>query len=59
MLTFALTNGYLGTLAMMFGPVTLRPADKEAGGSLMVFFLTLGLTLGVWTGNLLDYLEPN
>jgi len=54
MFAFALSNGYLGTLAMMYGPVPLKPQDKEMGGTLMVFALTIGLTGGVWLGKLID-----
>ena len=58
MAAFALTNGYLGTLAMMFGPAKLAPADKETGGSIMVFMLTVGLTAGVWAGKALNEFLP-
>lgn len=54
MALFALSNGYLGTLAMMFGPAKCRPADKETAGTIMVFLLTCGLTAGVWCGKLID-----
>ena len=46
---------------MMFGPAPLAPADKELGGTLMVFCLTFGLTAGVWSGFALEklpFLQP-
>lgn len=52
----ALSNGYLGTLAMMYGPARVGVADKERAGSVMVFFLTTGLTSGVWMGLLFNKL---
>jgi equilibrative nucleoside transporter 1/2/3 len=51
-----LSNGYVGTLCMMFGPDAVEVKDKESAGTMMVFFLTSGLTAGVWTGTLIDYL---
>jgi len=54
MAAFALTNGYCGTLAMMFGPEDVEVRDRERAGTMMVFFLTTGLTAGVWMGTALD-----
>lgn len=54
MIGMALTNGYFGTLAMMYGPERVGVKDKEQAGTVMVFFLTAGLTSGVWTGVLLN-----
>eukprot|EP00742_Colponemidia_sp_Colp-10_P001687 GILJ01001808.1.p1 GENE.GILJ01001808.1~~GILJ01001808.1.p1 ORF type:complete len:449 (-),score=62.99 GILJ01001808.1:160-1506(-) len=51
---FSLTNGYFGTLAMMFGPNRVANKDKETAGTVMVFFLTAGLTLGVVSGMFLS-----
>jgi len=56
MILFSLSNGYVGTLAMMFGPDLVNNQNKEIAGTLMVFFLTFGLTVGVWTGTGIDYL---
>uniref|UniRef100_A0A7S1CGA6 Equilibrative nucleoside transporter 1 n=1 Tax=Bicosoecida sp. CB-2014 TaxID=1486930 RepID=A0A7S1CGA6_9STRA len=50
----ALTNGYFGTLAMMYGPANVDAVNKERAGTIMVFFLTAGLTAGVWTGVLFN-----
>eukprot|EP01137_Pigoraptor_chileana_P017577 Opistho-2@75857 len=46
MIVFATTNGYLGSLAMMYGPAQVPQAEKEVAGTMMVFALTLGLGLG-------------
>jgi len=54
MAAFALTNGYCATLAMMFGPEDVEVRDRERAGTMMVFFLTTGLTAGVWMGTALD-----
>jgi len=55
---FALTNGYLGTLAMQFGPEMVQPQDRERAGAVMVTMLTVGLTLGVWSGNAINAFAP-
>lgn len=49
---FAISNGYIGTVTMMAGPDLVPHQDKERAGTLMVFMLTGGLTLGVWTAKL-------
>jgi solute carrier family 29 (equilibrative nucleoside transporter), member 1/2/3 len=54
MAVFALTNGYQGTLCMMFGPQDAAAANKERAGTIMVFFLTCGLTVGVLTGTVIN-----
>ncbi|XP_077381200.1 peroxisomal ATPase PEX6 isoform X2 [Festucalex cinctus] len=46
MLLFAFTNGYLASLAMCFGPKKVLPHEAETAGSIMAFFLSLGLALG-------------
>lgn len=54
----ALSNGYLSTLAMIYGPARLKGApgvtvaDEEIAGSVMIFCLTFGL----FTGSMLSYL---
>ncbi|XP_077437266.1 equilibrative nucleoside transporter 3 [Vanacampus margaritifer] len=40
------SNGYLGTLPMIYGPKVVPRELAEATGVLMSFFLTLGLTVG-------------
>lgn len=50
----ALSNGYCGTLAMMYGPARVDAINKERAGTIMVFFLTAGLTGGVWLGVLFN-----
>ncbi|XP_069466831.1 equilibrative nucleoside transporter 3 isoform X2 [Ambystoma mexicanum] len=41
-----LSNGYLGSLAMMYGPKVVPKELAEAAGIMMAFFLNLGLALG-------------
>ncbi|XP_078387060.1 equilibrative nucleoside transporter 3-like [Cetorhinus maximus] len=41
-----LTNGYLGTLPMIYGPRIVPKELSEPTGVVMSFFLTLGLALG-------------
>lgn len=41
-----LTNGYLGTLPMIYGPKVVSRDLAEATGVVMSFFLTLGLAVG-------------
>lgn len=43
---FAFSNGYLASLCMCFGPKKVKPAEAETAGSIMSFFLCLGLALG-------------
>lgn len=56
MAAFSITNGYGGTLAMMFGPDMVSAKNKERAGIIMIFCLTFGLTTGVWTGVILGKL---
>jgi len=44
---FAVSNGYLGTLAMVYGPSRVDPEELQVAGSTMAFFLNLGIFLGV------------
>jgi len=41
-----LSNGYLGTLPMIYGPKVVPRELAEATGVVMAFFLTLGLAVG-------------
>ncbi|XP_033881169.3 equilibrative nucleoside transporter 3-like [Acipenser ruthenus] len=41
-----LSNGYLGTLPMIYGPKMVQKELAEAAGVVMSFFLTLGLAAG-------------
>ena len=50
MLSFALTNGYAGSLCMIYGPKYVsNNKDAERAGSLMAAMLGLGLLLGAAT----------
>lgn len=46
---FALSNGYLGSLCMMYGPTLIDSKYAETAGTMMAFFLSLGLGLGAAT----------
>ncbi|KAI3353571.1 hypothetical protein L3Q82_020093, partial [Scortum barcoo] len=46
MAAFAFSNGYLASLCMAYAPQLVRYKDCETAGSLMTFFLVLGLALG-------------
>lgn len=46
MLLLGSTNGYWGTLLMMYGPSSVNGEDMEWAGSTMLLFLVIGLTSG-------------
>ncbi|XP_070777228.1 equilibrative nucleoside transporter 1-like isoform X2 [Enoplosus armatus] len=46
MILFAFSNGYLASLCMCFGPKNVLPHEAETAGTIMAFFLSLGLALG-------------
>ncbi|NP_001083327.1 uncharacterized protein LOC398868 isoform X1 [Xenopus laevis] len=46
MILFALSNGYLASLCMCFGPKKVGVHEAETAGAIMAFFLSLGLALG-------------
>uniref|UniRef100_H3CAL8 Solute carrier family 29 member 2 n=1 Tax=Tetraodon nigroviridis TaxID=99883 RepID=H3CAL8_TETNG len=46
MAAFSFSNGYLATLCMAYAPQMVRGKDSETAGSLMTFFLILGLAVG-------------
>ncbi|KAI5611549.1 equilibrative nucleoside transporter 1 [Silurus asotus] len=46
MIVFSFSNGYLASLCMCFGPKKVAQHEAETAGSIMVFFLSLGLSLG-------------
>jgi len=56
MTLFAFSNGYFGTLAMMFGPIEVLPHEKEMAGNIMTFFLILGIFIGSHLSLLILYL---
>jgi len=39
MVLFAITNGFLGSVAMMIGPVDCEKHEKEKAGIIMVCFV--------------------
>ncbi|NXT30577.1 S29A3 protein, partial [Syrrhaptes paradoxus] len=41
-----LSNGYLGTLVMVYGPKIMPKELAEAAGVVMTFYLMLGLAVG-------------
>nr|XP_057928938.1 equilibrative nucleoside transporter 2-like [Doryrhamphus excisus]XP_057928948.1 equilibrative nucleoside transporter 2-like [Doryrhamphus excisus]XP_057928956.1 equilibrative nucleoside transporter 2-like [Doryrhamphus excisus] len=56
MALFAFSNGYLASLCMAYAPQLVRHKDCETAGSLMTFFLVLGLALGASMSFLLEML---
>ncbi|XP_012679115.2 equilibrative nucleoside transporter 1 [Clupea harengus] len=46
MIFFAFSNGYLASLCMCFGPKKVPSHEAETAGSIMAFFLSLGLAFG-------------
>ncbi|KAK3751849.1 hypothetical protein QZH41_009669 [Actinostola sp. cb2023] len=46
MALFGVSNGYLGSLCMMYGPGLVEPKDAETAGTMMAFLLITGLGLG-------------
>ena len=59
MALFAWTNGYCGTLSMMFGPTRVTDREKETAGAIMGFALNLGIWAAVQFAVLVDYLMLN
>lgn len=55
MVFFALSNGYLSTLCMMYGPMNAIKEDEETAGALMPFFLAVGLSAGSFFSFLLSH----
>lgn len=46
MVLFAISNGYLGSLCMMYGPSMVEPEHAETAGTMMAFMLIIGLGVG-------------
>ncbi|KAH0622602.1 hypothetical protein JD844_025034 [Phrynosoma platyrhinos] len=46
MIFFSISNGYLASLCMCFGPKKVLSHEAETAGTIMAFFLSLGLALG-------------
>ena len=46
MLLLGISNGYYGTLCMMYGPGIVREEHREWAGSTMLFCLVVGLACG-------------
>ncbi|NXY50249.1 S29A1 protein, partial [Ceuthmochares aereus] len=49
MIFFSISNGYLASLCMCFGPKKVLAHEAETAGAVMAFFLSLGLALGAAT----------
>ncbi|XP_053192649.1 equilibrative nucleoside transporter 2-like [Scomber japonicus] len=56
MALFSFSNGYLASLCMAYAPQLVRSKDCETAGSLMTFFLVLGLAVGASLSFPLGYL---
>ncbi|XP_043215008.1 equilibrative nucleoside transporter 1-like isoform X1 [Amphibalanus amphitrite] len=52
MVVFGLSNGYLSTLCMIYGPSLVEPEEQNTASSMMAAFLGLGLCLGALLSNL-------
>lgn len=50
MAVMSFTNGYLGSLCMMFAPEKVNQHEREKAGTIMTFFLLLGITTGSTVG---------
>lgn len=46
MVLFAISNGYLGSLCMMYGPSMVEAKHAETAGTMMAFMLIIGLAMG-------------
>ncbi|XP_062980275.1 equilibrative nucleoside transporter 1 [Elgaria multicarinata webbii] len=46
MIFFAISNGYLASLCMCLGPKKVLSHEAETAGTIMAFFLSLGLAMG-------------
>lgn len=51
MIAFGLSNGYLATLCMIYGPATVEPEEQNTASSMMAAFLGFGLCLGALLSN--------
>jgi len=56
MILLAFTNGYCGTLSMMYGPKDVNPEEKEYAGIIMSFSLNVGIFIAVHFALLLLYI---
>eukprot|EP01133_Synstelium_polycarpum_P009726 gene9726-11356_t len=56
MFVFAVSNGYCGTLAMMFGPSKAEEHEKEVAGIIMSFCLNFGIWISTHFAFLVLYL---
>ncbi|KAF2988301.1 hypothetical protein EK904_001956 [Melospiza melodia maxima] len=54
MIFFSISNGYLASLCMCFGPKKVLVHEAETAGAVMAFFLSLGLALGAALSFLLE-----
>jgi equilibrative nucleoside transporter 1/2/3 len=50
MVVFSLSNGYMGSLAMMMGPDCVGDHEKQVAGTMLTFFLLLGIATGAAAG---------
>jgi len=56
MVLFSLSNGYFGSYVMTVGPIGLTPKEQRLAGTMLSFFLNLGIFLGVHFSLLLKYI---
>jgi len=53
---FALSNGYVSTISMVYGPTFVEDFEKETAGIIMSVALNAGIITGSWSGILLGNL---
>jgi len=56
MFIFAITNGYLSTLAMMWGPLNIEPEENDIAATIMTIGLNGGIVCGSFFSFVLLYL---
>jgi equilibrative nucleoside transporter 1/2/3 len=59
MALMAFTNGYLSSLVMMFAPSNVKEHEKQTAGTMMTFFLLLGICAGSNIGLGIGLLRQN
>jgi len=53
---FAISNGFLATLCMVYAPMKVKNEEQETTGFLMAFFINIGLLAGTNFAILLNWL---
>eukprot|EP01126_Amoeba_proteus_P002007 TRINITY_DN1062_c0_g1_i9.p1 TRINITY_DN1062_c0_g1~~TRINITY_DN1062_c0_g1_i9.p1 ORF type:complete len:414 (-),score=70.76 TRINITY_DN1062_c0_g1_i9:237-1478(-) len=56
MIIFSISNGYFGTLVMMHAPSKVSQNEQQTAGTMMTFFLQMGIFLGACVAILFQHL---